>query len=185
MSDNGKLALLFTLTSAAAFLWFTDTGRKAAAAAGSAIATGVERVTDLFDSTLQLIKRFEGFSPTPYPDAQGYSIGYGHFILPGEAYQYLTEPEAYELLRSDARKFADTVKRTVTVELSQNQFDALVSLAYNIGASAFANSTLVKLLNAGDYDGAAAQFARWNKSQGAVLPALVARRETERQMFVA
>ena len=67
---------------------------------------------------------------------------------------------------------------------SQNQFDALVSLTYNIGENAFKKSTLLKMLNAGNYQGAADQFLVWNKSNGQVLNGLVRRRKTEREMFL-
>lgn len=70
------------------------------------------------------------------------------------------------------------------VPLSQNQFDALVSLVYNIGETAFSNSTLLKKLNAKDYQGAADQFPRWNKGGGQVLKGLVRRRADERDLFL-
>ncbi|KQD16250.1 lysozyme [Acinetobacter baumannii] len=68
--------------------------------------------------------------------------------------------------------------------LTQNQFDALVSLAYNIGSGAFKGSTLLKLLNKGDYKGAADQFLVWNKAGGKVMKGLVRRREAERALFL-
>lgn len=185
MNERSKMALLLALLGAGAFLWFTQAGKKIAAEAGTVLTSATLKIVDLANSTLQLIKRFEGFSAVPYRDANGFSIGYGHFIVPGESFTTLTEPEAYDLLRFDVRRFSDAVKTAVTVPLTQSQFDALVSLAYNIGASAFSGSTLVRLLNAGDYAGAAAQFARWNKSQGTVLPVLVSRREQERQVFLS
>jgi lysozyme len=185
-SDRDKLWILFALSGAAAYLWFSASGRQAAAQAGSAIASGVFKVIDLANSTLQLIKRFEGFSSIRYRDARGFSIGYGHFIQPGESFPAsFSEPEAYDLLRADTQRFSETIKNAVTVTLTQNQFDALVSLAYNIGATAFRNSTLVRKLNAGDYAGAAEQFAVWRISEGAVNPVLVARRATEREIFLS
>jgi hypothetical protein len=72
----------------------------------------------------------------------------------------------------------------VKVPLTQNQFDALVSLVYNIGQTAFSNSTLLKKLNAKDYQGAADQFLRWNKGGGKVMKGLVRRREAERALFL-
>ena len=71
----------------------------------------------------------------------------------------------------------------MTVPLTQNQFDALVSLTYNIGSGAFNNSTLLKL-NKGDYQGAADQFLVWNKADGKVMKGLVRRREAERALFL-
>lgn len=132
-----------------------------------------------------VIKRFEGFSPSPYRDAQGWSIGYGHFILPGENLSWIDQAQADELLRKDAAIAVSAVNQMVKVPLSQNQFDALVSFVYNVGTGAFGSSTLLRLLNAGDYSGAASQFDRWNKSQNQVLTALVERRAKERELFTA
>ncbi len=73
---------------------------------------------------------------------------------------------------------------SVTVPLNQNQFDALVSLTYNIGSGAFNNSTLLKKLNKGDYQGAADQFLVWNKAGGKVMKGLVRRREAEQALFL-
>lgn len=85
-------------------------------------------------------------------------------------------------MASDLKKFEAAVNK-VTVALNQNQFDALVSLTYNIGTGAFASSTLLKKLNAGDYKGAAAQFDVWNKAGGKRMQGLVNRRSTERKLF--
>lgn len=135
---------------------------------------------------LDAIARREGFSAVRYPDADGFSIGYGHFIKYGESFKEpMDQATALALLGKDAEIAADAVRAYVKVPLSQNEFDALVSFVYNVGAGAFKNSTLLRLLNAGDYSGAAAQFDRWNKSQGAVLPSLVARREQEKNQFLA
>lgn len=130
----------------------------------------------------------EGFSAKAYKDANGFSIGYGHFILPGERELLnatITKAKALELLTKDMATATAAVNRAVTVPLNNNQRAALISLAYNIGAGAFAGSTLVRKLNAGDTAGAAAQFAAWNKSQGAVLQALVNRRAKEAALFVS
>jgi lysozyme len=185
MNESTKLLTLAALTGVAAFLWLTVTGKKVAASAGAAVATGAERVADLFDSTLQLIKRFEGFSAKPYPDAGGFSIGYGHFILPGENFTEISREKAHEILKADSANAVAAVKGFVKVPLTQNQFDALTSFAYNVGVTAFRNSTLVRLLNAGDYSGAANQLPRWNKSQGVVLQTLVDRRTAEKALFLA
>jgi lysozyme len=82
------------------------------------------------------------------------------------------------------RRFQTAVNDAVNIPLSQNQFDALVSLAYNIGTNAFKTSTLVKYLNALDYKAAADQFLVWNKAGGSVLKGLVRRREAERALFL-
>lgn len=156
------------------------------------VVDGVEQLLDEVDPMsaqrlsydgLQRLKTEEGFSATPYFDYHGNSIGYGHLIRPGEDLTYVTEAQATELLLSDVEWAERAVAGAVTVPLTPGQFDALVLLAYNIGAPAFRASTLVRLLNAGDYDGAAAQFGRWVKAGGATLGALVDRRERERQLF--
>lgn len=184
MTDNSKIILLLTLSAVGVGLFFTKSGREFAQKAGEAVSTEVAKVIDLTDSTLQLIKGFEGFSARKYPDASGYSIGYGHFILAGETFpEPMSEADAYQLLRFDVKRFAQNVTANVRVPLSQDQFDALTSLSYNIGSGAFNGSTLLKKLNAGDYAGASEQFSVWNKSQGKVLPALVNRRAKERAIF--
>ena len=139
---------------------------------------------DFSDKGLDNIKRFEGFSPVPYKDAQGFSIGYGHFIKPGENLTAVSEGQARILLKQDAAIASAAVKNSVKVPLTQNQFDALVSLSYNIGITAFRNSTLLQKLNAGDYSAAADQFARWNRSQGEQIAALDRRRASERELFL-
>ena len=83
----------------------------------------------------------------------------------------------------DLKKFESAVNSAVTVPINQNQFDALVSLTYNIGTGAFKESTLLKKLNAGDCRGASAQFVVWNKGGGKVMQGLVNRRAVERELF--
>lgn len=131
------------------------------------------------------LQTFEGFSATPYWDHKGYSIGFGHLIKPGENLTYVTREQAAELLRVDLAESEDAVRSRVTVPLSQGQFDALTSFTYNLGAGAFGGSTLLRLLNAGDYEGAAAEFSRWVYASNTVQPALVARREAEKGWFTA
>ena len=126
----------------------------------------------------------EGFVGHVYQDQVGVpTIGYGHAIRPGESYWTLTEPQARELLALDVRWSEDALTRLVRVPLTQPQWDALVSLVFNIGAEHFATSTLLKLLNVSDYAGAADQFTVWRMGGGKVLPVLVARRARERAMF--
>lgn len=134
---------------------------------------------------LDLIKSFEGLRLSAYKcPADVWTIGYGTTagVKPG---QVITPKRAEELLRDDVTKVEEQVLRTIKVPLKQGQFDALVSFTYNLGAGNLANSTLARLLNAGDYLGAAAQFDRWNKAGGKVLKGLVARRAAERAMFEA
>jgi GH24 family phage-related lysozyme (muramidase) len=84
----------------------------------------------------------------------------------------------------DLKVFESAVRRLVTVPLNQNQFDALVSFVFNVGEGAFKDSTLLRLLNSGNYKAASAQFGKWVYAGKQVLPGLVARRESEYQLFV-
>lgn len=96
----------------------------------------------------------------------------------------ITQAKAEAMLRCDVVRTETAVDNFVTAPLKQNQFDALVSLAYNIGLEAFKDSTLLKKLNARDYAGAADEFLRWNKAKGKVVAGLANRRERERAMFM-
>jgi hypothetical protein len=95
----------------------------------------------------------------------------------------ITKEEAEKLLRKDVARFEDAVNSLVKVSLNQGQFDALVSFAFNLGSGALAESTLLRLLNAGDYEGAAAQFDRWVKAGAVTLEGLVRRRNAEEALF--
>jgi len=132
---------------------------------------------------LDLIKSFEGLRLSAYKDVVGVvTIGYGTTsgVKMGDT---ITKERAEQLLREDVERFEQQVLRLVRVPLSQGQHDALVSFVYNLGAGNLSNSTLLRLLNAGDYAGAAAQFDRWNKAGGKVLSGLVRRRAAERALF--
>jgi lysozyme len=137
---------------------------------------------------IELIKKFESFQPKRYICPAGKpTIGYGHVIQRGEDHlnvSTLTEASATALLARDLKYFEVSIEIDM-LSLNQNQFDACVSLAFNIGAQAFSSSTLVKMIRAGDMVGAQAQFARWNKSNGKVLPGLVRRRAEEAALFGA
>jgi GH24 family phage-related lysozyme (muramidase) len=139
----------------------------------------------LSDAGLQALAQREGFSATPYWDHKGYSIGYGHLIKSGENLTNVTRDQAAQLLMQDVGWAEQAVANNVTVPLSQNQFDALVSFAFNVGAGAFASSTLVKQLNAGDYNAPSEQLPRWNKASGVINGALVSRRASEISQFYA
>ncbi|WP_409246581.1 lysozyme, partial [Acinetobacter baumannii] len=118
------------------------------------------------DVGVNLISGFEGTRFTAYDDGVGiWTIGTGTTVYPngvkvkkGDA---CTAEQAKTYFKHDLAKFEKTVNESVTVPLTQNQFDALVSLTYNIGSGAFKNSTLLKKLNKGDYQGAADQFLVW------------------------
>ena len=144
------------------------------------------------DKGLNLIKKYEGFSSKPYMcPANVPTIGYGSTYYPNGTKVKLSddsisEDEATQILEYIAQKdFGSAVNKFVIVELTQNQFDALVSFAYNIGRTAFENSTLLKFLNRGEYEAAAEQFEKWNKSGGRVLSGLTKRRFDEQKLFLS
>ena len=95
----------------------------------------------------------------------------------------IDQQEADEYLRKDVHVAESCVEKNVTVPLTQGEFDALVSFTFNLGCTALRNSTLLRKLNASDYDGAAAEFAKWNHAGGKVLAGLTTRREAERERF--
>lgn len=158
---------------------------------------------------IDLIKAFEGVldgnpktvNLDPYVDPVGiYTIGWGHAIRWGKGFLTtrtanhkaiasrlypggLTMTEAEELLKADIQAHSLPLEKLIAVNVSDNQFAALASFVFNVGVRAFANSTLLKKLNAGDYDGASKQFARWNKAGGKVLAGLTRRREAEAKLF--
>jgi len=102
-----------------------------------------------------------------------------------EAPDVITIEEAEDLLKYEVNESCEsTIERLVKVPLQQNQYDALVSIIYNVGASAFGDSTLLRMLNLGDYQGAADQLLRWNIGGGRVLLGLLRRREDERALFL-
>ena len=117
---------------------------------------------------------------------QLYSIGLGHQIQPNESYlmeSTLNDQEVLEIFRKDIEKIRLSMNKVIKVPVDKNQQLALLSLRYNIGENAFNSSTLLKLLNSGNYDGASARFAEWRLSEGMINKGLVARRERERQLF--
>ena len=136
------------------------------------------------ENGLAMLKKIEGLSLTAYEDGNGFSIGYGHFMKPGEP-DTITKQQAERYLQQDIKWAEFAVWKHVDVKVTQNQFNALVSFVYNVGETQFRKSTMLRLLNEGDIKGALKQFPRWNKSQGEVLDGLIARRETEMEMFVS
>jgi lysozyme len=149
-----------------------------------------------FDEIFQWIKREErgnaGPSLKAFPDGkdkagnQLFSIGYGHQIQPNEIElmtQTITETKALELFQKDVESIRKQINSLVKVTINKNQQLALLSLRYNIGPDAFAKSSLLRLLNQGNYTGAALRFAEWRLSEGKISNGLVARRERERILF--
>lgn len=143
------------------------------------------------DAGLRFIAGHEGKRNSPYNDPSGYAtIGVGHLIgrrpvtqADRDQWGTLTDDQVFALFREDIKRFADPVSAAVKVPVTQNQFDALVSFSFNVGVGAFQKSTLLRLLNVGNYAGAANEFAKWNKSGGKVLAGLTRRRAEEAAMF--
>ena len=143
-----------------------------------------ENIMAIAESTLAFIEKEEGAKNKAYKDTKGlWTIGVGHLIKDSEKdliNATLTDDQVKELLKSDLKWCSEAVESSVKVPLTQKQFDALYSLCFNIGASAFKNSTVVKRINAGDLKGAADAIEMWNK------PAvLINRRKREKAMFLA
>lgn len=140
---------------------------------------------------IDLIKESEGFSDVPYKCSAGKrTIGWGHKIKEGEVFTKITKEQAETLLRTDTRWVEKTINNTISADLTQNEIDALASLIYNIGGTAFRKSTVLRKLNEDNYMDAADAFLMWDKvtnpetgehefSQG-----LANRREKERELFM-
>jgi lysozyme len=144
------------------------------------------------------IREWEGSRARAYRDAGGkLTIGVGHLLtlsevssgkilIQGQAVRYapgLSDRQILDLLGQDLAGAVQAVNDGVEVELSQNQFDALVSFCFNVGSTAFKNSTLLRLLNQGAYDEVPAQLRRWVRCNGEVLQGLVSRREHEIELW--
>lgn len=142
---------------------------------------------NLSDAGLALIEGFEGLSLSAYPDpgtgGEPWTIGYGHTggVKRGDV---CTLDQAKAWLAIDTQAAVRGVERALKVPVTQNQFDACVSLAYNVGVSNFRTSTLLKLLNAGKVQAAADEFLRWNRAAGKVMAGLTNRRAKERAFFL-
>jgi lysozyme len=135
---------------------------------------------------MALTKEFEGLRLTAYQDVGGvWTIGCGHTGAGVEPGLTITETEAETYLRLDMQEAVACVNLLVSSELSQNQFDALVDFCFNVGSGSFARSTLRKLLNAGQWMSAAAQFAQWANVGGKPSPGLARRRLAEAKLFLA
>ncbi|HFZ1900062.1 TPA: lysozyme [Serratia marcescens] len=139
---------------------------------------------------IELIKRFEGLELKAYPDSVGvWTIGYGWTqavdgkkIAPG---MRIDQATADRLLKCGVVQYEQGVNQLVKVRITQGQFDALVSFAYNLGLRSLSTSTLLRKLNDGDKQGAADEFGRWVNAGGKRLDGLVTRRAAERRMFLS
>jgi len=133
----------------------------------------------------KLLTTFEGCELTAYDDGGGvWTIGYGHTgedVYPGLT---ISQTQAEKLLRIDLEKFESFVEDAVEVQLNDSQFSALVCLCFNVGPRAFGSSTLLRLLNDGNYQVSANQFPVWNKVNGQPGLGLTRRRLAERALFL-
>lgn len=142
---------------------------------------------------LDLIKSFEGWYSAPYLDPIGIpTIGYGFTYYPSDRRKVtmkdkpLTKEQGEAMLREVLRGYELDVERLVKVQLTQNQFDALVSFTYNLGATNLSKSTLLRKLNANPCDTSIPnEFLKWNKAGGKVLKGLTRRREAEAKLFAS
>ncbi|CAB4141207.1 COG3772 Phage-related lysozyme (muraminidase) [uncultured Caudovirales phage] len=135
-----------------------------------------------------LIKKYEGYSANAYVCPAGVAtIGFGTTKIQGKPVQMgmkITTDEANAFLEEDLFVFEEAVNSLVKVDITQNEFDALVSFTYNVGIGAFKGSTLLKMLNQNKKSDAAEQFLRWNKANKKELPGLTRRRTAERELFL-
>ncbi|MDH5638852.1 MAG: lysozyme [Nitrospinota bacterium] len=136
---------------------------------------------------VDLIARFEGFEPDWYNDVvQVPTIGYGHTgDLPDGFTAPLTTEEGKRLLMTDLQRYEGYVAELVTVPLNENQYSALVSFTYNLGRENLKESTLLRMLNSGEYTQAADQFPRWVFAGGKRWNGLILRRGAERKLFLS
>jgi GH24 family phage-related lysozyme (muramidase) len=145
-------------------------------------------VRHITEEGLDLIKRFEGFSPTIYICPAGYStIGYGHVVLDEEKDRFaagIDQEQSEELLRCDAQVAERAVLRLITVPLTDGQFDALVSFTFNLGSGALQRSTLRRKVNRGAHGEVPAQLMRWVWARGKRLKGLSIRRAAESKTYL-
>lgn len=141
-------------------------------------------------ATINLIKEFEGYRPEAYLDPVGVcTIGYGTTAMAGVGIvpvigMAITHEEAEWYLEQAVDKFAGMIWPLFVVEPNENEFGAFVSLAYNIGPTAFRKSSAIRHFNNNDKERAAKSILLWNKAGGKVLSGLVRRREAEKQLFL-
>lgn len=132
-----------------------------------------------------LVKKFEGLYLTGYLCPAGVpTIGYGHTGKGVKVGMRIDEAQAEDWLETDLEDAAAAVDRLVRVPLNERQRGALASFTFNVGAGAFGKSTLLRRLNAGEYDAVPSELARWNRGGGRVLPGLVKRRATEGALWL-
>lgn len=133
-----------------------------------------------------LVRQFEGCELVPYEDVAGkWTVGFGHRCGPAESRdEPITEDRAMQLLDADLDIANGCVNALVRVPLNDNQRIALISFVFNLGCGRLRNSTLLRKLNDGDYDGAATEFLRWAMAGGEPVRGLMRRRAAEQQLFM-
>ena len=143
---------------------------------------------DFSSNGIDLLKQLESVRYKPYKDFGGkWTVGVGHLIVPGDGctiQDIIGTAQVDSLLKHDVQEVVECINTHVTSSINQNQFDALVIFVFNIGVGAFLASTLLRLLNEGNYEGASLQFARWNKVNGVDNLGLDHRRLAEKIFFL-
>ena len=143
-----------------------------------------EKQMKISNNGLDLIKHFEGLVLKAYKCPAGvWTIGYGHTkdVQPGDEW---SESNADYMLEVEMEEYEGYINDSVTAPINQDQFDALVSWVYNLGGGNLKASTMLKVLNAGQYEEVPAQMMRWNKAGGKVLEGLTRRRQAEANLFM-
>jgi lysozyme len=181
-----RSTVLFLLLAGSAVLFALSRTRKGA----DVVASATEGVAEVLDRTRALIASIEGLRLDAYQDSGGaWTIGYGHLIRKDEQfYPYgdireITLDEAGALFDADIAAARATVADSVAVPLTDGQRAALESFVFNIGRTAFQNSTMLRKLNIPDFGSAADEFGRWIYDNGKQVPGLVTRRAREREVF--
>lgn len=139
---------------------------------------------------LDLIKKYEGFRSHAYRDAVGvWTIGYGHTSMAGlpraTSRLKISRQQGEKILAYDVEKFSRQIRPLIQVDLTENQFSAMVSFAYNVGVGGFRKSSVLKRLNAGRFDAVPNRLSLWVKAGGKTLKGLVRRRAAEGALFLA
>ncbi len=144
-----------------------------------------QKACEVSEAGYNMVRTFEGYMPFPYKDIAGNeTVGYGYMLRAGDSFTYpMLPPDADKILKMTMSAFERDINRFVNVPLLQYQFDALASLTYNIGSTAFKSSTLLKRVNAGRHEDVPNCFLMWNKARidGVLTPVsgLTVRRQQE------
>ena len=138
------------------------------------------------EQAIKLIKNFEGCRTKAYFCPAGLrTIGYGHVLEASDSRDNITISEAEELLQDDVQRIEQSVWRNISIDLTQGQFDALVSFTFNLGAAALQRSTLRQKINRFEHEVVPKEFMRWVYVDGIVYPGLIRRREAEVELYVS